>query len=380
MSLGNLAVSVFVKDQREIVRSPLELVLCENCSLVQLREQVNQDLLFKHFWYQSRISSSMQNSLKEIADNIKARGILRKGDWVIDIGCNDGTFLQMLPDNNHKIGYEPAENVAQLADKTGKIYHEYFNAASYHPDNGRPRLITAIAMFYDVPDPARFCKDVAELLQPDGTFLIQMNYLLAMLLQNSFDNICHEHLGYYSLQSLSTVLARAGLEIYDAELNEVNGGSIRVYAGFKDAHQITGRVANLQGIEKQAGLSDISTYKSFKSRIDENGKHLRGFLEDEKKEGKKTWIMGASTRGNTLLQYYRIDHRLVEGAVDKNREKWGLRTAGTDIPIWSRTEAVNADNFLVLPYHFIDEFKEQEKQFLANGGRLIVPLPKFRVI
>jgi NDP-4-keto-2,6-dideoxyhexose 3-C-methyltransferase len=116
------------------------------------------------------------------------------------------------------------------------------------------------------------------------------------------------------------------------------------------------------------------------SRITQNGFHLRKFLWDQKKKDRKTWILGASTRGNTLLQFYGIDKELVDGAVDKNRDKWGLRTVGTDIPVWSRTEAINPDNFLVLPYHFLDEFREQEKNFLEKGGKFLVPLPKFSVV
>lgn len=132
--------------------------------------------------------------------------------------------------------------------------------------------------------------------------------------------------------------------------------------------------------EHRDGLHHPSTYRDFMSRINDNGIRLKHYLQEEQIEHRKTWIMGASTRGNTLLQYYKINKTMVEGAIDKNPDKWGLRTVGTDIPVWSRTEAVNADNFLILPYHFLDEFREQEKRFLKRGGRFLVPLPKFRMV
>jgi hypothetical protein len=383
VDLGNLAVSGFVKSQKEVIHCPLELVLCGGCSLVQLKHTVDADTLYRHFWYQSGISSSMRSSLKDIVSAVVDRRILKPSDWMIDVGCNDGTFLKMLPGYVYKAGYEPAVNIAQMARENvgGRIFNEYFNADSYlKVGYGQPNLITAIAMFYDLEKPFQFCKDVVRLLHPDGTFLIQMNYLLTMLEQNNFDNICHEHLGYYSFRSLEGILDAVGLEIYDVELNSVNGGSFRVYVGHWDAHTVSGRVDMVKEMESRAQLSSPLIYRDFMEEINENGHHLREFLWGEKKAGRKTWVMGASTRGNTLLQYYEIDGTLVEGAVDKNPEKWGLRTVGTDIPIWSRTEAVNADNFLILPYHFLDEFQEQEKRWLKKGGRFLVPLPKFRVV
>jgi len=383
INLGNLAVSGFVKSQREAVHCPLELLLCQGCSLVQLKHSVDADFLFKHFWYQSGISSSMRSSLKEIVDAVRDRGILNSADWMIDIGCNDGTLLKMFPAKIYKSGYEPAVNMAELARKNigERIFNDYFNATSYlQKGYGKPKLITAIAMFYDLENPTKFCRDIVQLLRQDGTLLVQMNYLLSMLQNDNFDNICHEHLGYYSLKSLTKILEEVGLEAYDVELNTVNGGSFRVYIGFKGEHQITGRISETEESEKRAGLWMPSVYRAFVRRISENGAHLRKYLFDEKAAGRKTWVMGASTRGNTLLQVYQIDKTLVDGAVDKNPEKWGLRTVGTDIPIWSRTEALQPDNFLILPYHFLDEFKEQEKNYLRKGGRFLVPLPKFRVI
>jgi NDP-4-keto-2,6-dideoxyhexose 3-C-methyltransferase len=383
IDLGNLAISGFVRSQKEAVYVPLALALCRGCGFLQLRHSVDPDTLFKHFWYQSGISSSMRSSLKEIVDAVRDRGILRGADWMIDIGCNDGTLLKMFPSGVYKSGYEPAVNMAELARKSigERIFNEYFSAQSYlQKGYGKPKLITAIAMFYDLEDPAKFCRDIVQLLRQDGTFLVQMNYLPSMLENDNFDNICHEHLGYYSLKSLKRILGEVGLEAYDVELNAVNGGSFRIYIGFRGEHQITGRISEMEESEKRAGLWMPSVYRAFVRRISENGVHLRKYLFDEKAAGRKTWIMGASTRGNTLLQVYQIDKTLVEGAVDKNPEKWGLRTVGTDIPIWSRTEALQPDNFLILPYHFLDEFKDQEKNYLRKGGRFLVPLPKFRVV
>ena len=210
-----------------------------------------------------------------------------------------------------------------------------------------------------------------------------------MLSQNAFDNICHEHLEYYSLLSLENLLYRHNLEVFDVELNDVNGGSFRTYI----RHQGGGvalhipedaikRVEKMREDEKNLGLQDRSIYDDFVKRVTDLKDKLNAFIKEEVSRGKKVYVYGASTKGNTLLQFYGLDDKLITAAAERNPAKWGKKTIGTNIPIISEEEArqQKPDYFLILPWHFLGEFKEREKVFFEEGGKFIVPLPEFEVI
>ena len=242
-------------------------------------------------------------------------------------------------------------------------------------------------MFYDLEDPNTFVSDAAKCLSDDGVFIIQMNYLVLMLENNTFDNISHEHLEYYSLFSLENLLSRHDLEVFDVELNDVNGGSIRTYvkhkgASVKESAGAKQRLLAQREVEKKLGLEDKSVYAQFAKRISAIKTRLHSFLVKEKKAGKKIFIYGASTRGLVVLQYAGVDKKLIDSATDKNSDKWGKFIVGTGIPIVSIDEYRKAkpDYLFVLPYHFIEEIKQQEKQFLLNGGKMLVAIPDFKLI
>lgn len=398
ISLGSLYISNFMDNEdgdsqtEEVGRQPLELVICDpdagGCGLVQTKHTCSPELLYRNYWYRSGINRSMTESLSDIAQKTEEIVKPKSGDHVIDIGSNDATLLRFYKTENlNLVGFEPATNLIAYAKKncpTGTYINEFFNFKSWQEKYAgkKAKIITAIAMFYDLEDPNEFVSDVTKCLDEDGVFVIQMSYLPLMLEQNAFDNICHEHLEYYSLASLNNLLKRHELEVFDAELNDVNGGSFRVYVQYKGHRPISDNVRKLEEKEEKLNLSSKKTYEDFVSRVFALKKELRDFIEEETKAGKKVYVYGASTKGNTLLQFYDLNKDLIKAAADRNPEKWGRKTVGTLIPIISEEQArkEKPDYFLVLPWHFLKEFVQREKDYLEAGGKFIVPLPEFKII
>lgn len=222
---------------------------------------------------------------------------------------------------------------------------------------------------------------------------MQMSYLPLMLRQNDFGNICHEHLEYYSLQALEYLLDLHGFSVVDAQLNDVNGGSIRAFIRNRGADQNTfgdgahrkqaiGRLSRLRESEAELGLETATPYLEFAERVQRIKQQVSGFVKDQVKRKKRVFVYGASTKGNTMLQYFELDHSVINAAAERNPEKWGKVTVGTRIPIVSEeaARAAKPDYFLVLPWHFIEEFKAREHAYLSSTGKFIVPLPEFELI
>ena len=396
LSLGTQYISNFVDgpDATDSSKAPLELVLCDGasggCGLLQLRHTVPGDLLYRQYWYRSGVNATMTRALGEICNRAESIVRLSPGDVVLDIGCNDGTLLRAYgTDNLRLIGFEPANNLVELAEAgTTRIVNDFFTFDAFREavPKSKAKVVTSIAMFYDLEEPNAFVADVAKCLDEDGLWVIQMSYLPSMLEQNAFDNICHEHLQYYSLMSVQTLLNKQGLEIADVELNDVNGGSFRLYVrhtgGRVSPAGGAGRVESMEDAERALGLGHRAIYDGFAARVKAIGERLVDFIAGEAKNGKTVYVYGASTKGNTLLQYFGLDHTMVRAAAERNADKWGKKTVGTMIPIISESEARSArpDYFLVLPWHFLNEFREREREFLNRGGKFIVPLPEFRII
>ena len=367
-------------------RSPLELVRCVDCSLVQLKHTFPRDSLYRHYWYRSGISSTMRKALEDIVEKACKIANPAKGDIVVDVGCNDGTLLRAYkPPGLRRVGFEPAKNLVEDASKgTDYVFNDYFRFALFRekfPDS-KAKIVTSIAMFYDLDDPTSFVIDASRILDPHGVWVIQQNYLPTMLEQNGFDNIGHEHLTYYSLETLDLLLTGQDLEIFDVETNDVNGGSFRAYVSHKGAFPLNERLLRLKAYEEKLFSRRPSIYTQFAKNVRTVSLQLKRFIAKEVDDGKRIYVYGASTRGNTILQYCRLDHYLIEKATDANPEKWGRKTPGTGIPIVSKEEARKdkPDYFLVLPHHFLDEIRRQESDYLRSGGKFIVPLPKFRIV
>ena len=397
LSLGEHYVSAFPSPgEPDGIKAPLELVLCCHCRLLQLKHTVPADELYRNYWYLSGTNQTMRDALADIANRAELLMHLQEGDRVLDIGCNDGTLLASYKTGGiYRIGVDPAENLARLSHKVAdKVVVGFFESEPFRCDpdlkDHPPKIITSIAMFYDLEDPNKFVSNVKAVMHPDGLWVVQMSYLPLMLKQNAFDNICHEHLEYYSLQSFEHLLESHALGVVDVELNDVNGGSFRVYVrnlsadenAFGDATYrslAAGRVRALRGEEIKMGLGDTQTYAEFALRVDRIRGDMVGFIQDQVGRGKKVYVYGASTKGNTLLQYFGLDNSVITAAAERNPNKWGRVTCGTHIPIISEDEARAAkpDYFLVLPWHFVEEFQAREKDYLMSVGRFILPMPYF---
>ena len=339
------------------------------------------------------MNKTMTDELYGIAAKVESLVELEPGDFVLDIGANDGTLLRGYKiDGINKIGFEPAKNLS-IWNKEGttKIIEDFFNFSDWQKEFGgaKAKSITAIAMFYDLDNPNEFVADVAKCLDDDGVFIIQMSYLPLMLSQNAFDNICHEHLEYYSLLSLENLLKRHNLEVFDVELNDINGGSFRIYIKHKNrgnkvkiSKDADERLNSLRNNEKKLGLDNRVIYDEFAKRVYEIKDKVYNFINEEVKKGKRVYVYGASTKGNTLLQFFNLDNNLITAAAERNSDKLGKKTVGTLIPIISEEEArtQKPDYFLILPWHFLKEFRKREKEYLKSGGKFIVPLPEFIII
>jgi SAM-dependent methyltransferase len=400
LSLGEQYVSNFLfPDEQETIKAPLDLMLCTQCTLVQLKHTVPGEKLYQNYWYRSGTNQTMRCALADISNKAELFLHLKQGDAVLDIGCNDGTLLASYQTEGlYKVGFDPAQNMVQFSSIIcDKIISDFFSIDSYQHDsdlkNRNPKVITSIAMFYDLEDPNKFVSDIKQVMDQDGLWIIQMSYLPLMLKQNEFGNICHEHLEYYSLQSLEFLLNKHDMEVVDAELNDVNGGSLRVYIMNKGANQsifsdptyrelARNRIKALRDEEEKMFLDDVKTYQEFEFWIKRIKNDVVSLIEDEVSKGKTVFVYGASTKGNTVLQYFGLDNTLISAAAERNPVKWGKKTVGTGIPIISEDDARSAkpNYFLVLPWHFIEEFKKREIEYLLNGGRFILPAPHFSLI
>lgn len=377
LDLGDIYLNDFVDEGQSIKSAPLTLVKCKQCELVQLKHTPDLDLLYRQYWYQSSLNKSMIKALQDVVDNVEARADLQPGDVVIDIGCNDGTMLgQYSTPDLYKIGFDPALNLADKAKKhCDKFYNTYFGDTSIMTP--KTKAITSIAMFYDLEDPHTFVELIKKSLLKDGIWVVQFTDLLSMLKINAFDNICHEHLEYYSFKVLRNLFEQHDLEVFDVSTNSINGGSIRMYIGWKDQRYVSPAVDALEKEEHDYMNSFDDPFKAFVERIENIREKIMKFLNGAKAESKTVFGLGASTKGNTLLQYFGIGTNYISYIAEVNEDKYGKRTVGTDIPIISESSALslNPDYFLVLPFHFRKHFEKIFSKYLKLGGKLIFAMP-----
>lgn len=356
------------------------------CGLLQMEHSVPSEILYAAYWYRSGTNNTMRNHLKEIVDSVASTITNVKHPLVLDIGCNDGTLLNFYPKHFIKYGCDPSDVAQEVKEAT--IVQDIFPSKELFKllEGKKLDLITSIAMFYDLENPVSFVKGISRFLSAKGVWVFEMSYMPRMLELNSYDTICHEHLEYYSFAVLEKILDMGGMKIFKISFNEINGGSIRCYATHKENHRNNNK-ENLQLInevrqkEFDLELDTDKPYQAFQQRIEKLKTDLHDLLVNIKKEGKKVHIYGASTKGNTILQWCNIDHTLVEYAAERNPDKFGAMTLGTNIPIISEEEsrAMNPDYYLVLPWHFRNEFLEREADALAKGTAFIFPVPEVEI-
>lgn len=370
--------STFVKTNKNnplaTIKIPLTLMLCTRCGLVQLRETVKQDLLYKNYFYRSAVSNTMKRDLQDAVDDVMNKVTIRKSDRILDIGCNDGLMLTMYPKKMKRTGVEPAKNIDWTnLDKSIEIVNDYF--PNEEIKKYKFKIITATAMFYDLNDPNTAVKTIKELLAKDGVCCIQVSYLYDTIKDMNFYDICHEHLEYYSLKTLQYLMERNGMSIFDASTNAVNGGSLRVMITHKEAkREKSSNVKYLLLKEKVLGLENPQTYIVFSKLIKINVQRVKSYIEKQKG---LVIGLGASTKGNVLLQICGIGNKLLPYISERNRFKVGLRTLGTDILLISEEEArrIKPSCMFIIPWNFKNEIVEREKAYIESGGKLLFIMP-----
>ena len=385
LSLGiQPLLGVYVKpDEPDPIKVPVELLFCSDCKFVQLGHTVNSTLIYDNYWYLSSINKTMRDHLKGITLDIEKRIKLKRNDICLDIGCNDGELLKSYSTNDiKKIGIDPNKAINNINDNDIVKINNYFTADNIQPliDGKKIKVITSIAMFYDIDDPNSFIKDIVHLLAPDGIWIIEMNYTGQMIKNCGYDMISHEHIGYYTLSVFDDLVRKHNLCVNDVTFNSINGGSIRIYVSF---NKIINKSVNIAlKTELNEGLNLASTYRHFAERMTVLKDKLIDKLKEIKLRDQSVFIYGASNRGNTILLYCGLNNNLIKGAAERNPLKFGLETVGSRIPIVSEKIAreLKPNYFLILPYGFIDEFVKREYDYLKDGGRFLIPIPKLKEI
>ena len=383
---GNLDVDVPI--------GPLVLVKCvgsdlDVCGLVQLRHSSNHsDLYGEYYGYRSGLNESMVRHLRSLVKDVEQKIELCAGDIVLDIGSNDGTLLKSYSNSGLlRVGMDPT------GDKFREHYPEdvllipnLFTKEQYQETLGqkKAKVITSIAMFYDLENPLSFVSDVYELLDQNGIWVFEQSYLPTMLQMNAYDTVCHEHLEYYALKQITWMFERSNLKILDVNFNPVNGGSFRVAAVRADSDypEAKSLVESIISNESKNGIESLQRYELFAASVKQHKGKFLEYLETLRMSDAKLAGYGASTKGNVLLQYCGITDEVLPYIIEINPDKFGKYTPGTRIPIISEDEAksLRFDHLLVLPWPFRDNIIERERQYLEQGGRMIFPLPEIQIV
>lgn len=397
LDLGEQALTgVFPEHPDETVPAArLELVKCMEdgpgggCGLVQLRHSVDLHLMYgEHYGYRSGLNKAMIRHLRRTVAKICDLVHLDGSDLVLDIGSNDATLLRAYPMNGPAlVGIDPiGAKFASWYPPHIQLITGFFSRDLWTARFGerRPRVITSIAMFYDLPSPLLFMRDVHDILADDGIWVLEQSYLPSMLEATAYDTVCHEHLEYYALRQIEWMADRVGFTILEAELNGVNGGSFRLILAKRPTRRRydSAPIDRLRALEAEHALHTLRPFEEFAARAARHREAIRSFFVQARRAGRLTLGYGASTKGNVLLQYCGIGADDLPCVADANPDKFGRYTPGTRIPIVSEAEghSRHPDQFLVLPWHFHDVFIEKERDFLASGGRLVFPLPRLTVV
>ena len=393
LDLGSHYVSGFVDtfdESFEGEKYPLKLIWDAEMGCPVLSEQPPFDMMWGKYWYQSGINGKMVKDLHKVVDAIGELIIPQQGDVWLDIASNDGTLLKYVNDNYHKVGCDPVKgSIAQIGESnTDTFINDYFTFDKYFNQvEHKAKVITCCAMFYDLQEPIKFLQDVYDCLLNDGVFVFQFTYTPTMLLMGDFMNICHEHYAYHDFNNVLNMLTQAKLSVFNVELNDVNGGSVRIYCSKNDnqsflspSQKIVGKV-NIEAIAMYE-TNPLIDWKKFKHLMNINRMNFVDFIRKANVEGKSVWGYGASTKANTLLQYYELNYNDIYKIAEANEDKFGKYTKGSGIEICSEDEwrENNPDITIVFPFQFIDYFVQREKDYLQNGGMFLVPCPNPHII
>lgn len=390
LNLGTQALTgVFPKrNSAPVPRGPLELVWCPESGLVQMRHSYDPGAMYgENYGYRSGLNQSMVRHLASKVAFLERLVTLSSGDAVLDIGSNDATLLKSYKNPNlKKIGIDPTGvKFSSFYPEDIKLVPDFFSAERFRAvSSGPAKIVTSIAMFYDLEDPVGFARQVHSILSDDGVWHFEQSYMPSMLRMNSYDTICHEHIEYYSLGVIAKILSQSGFVLLDVQMNAVNGGSFAVTAGkIGTARRPNSAVIQwLLEQEVRMGLETPRPFRDFEERVFRHREDLRRLIQGLVKDGKKVFGYGASTKGNVLLQFCGFTPQEIPFIAEVNPDKFGCVTPGTDIPIISEEEAraMKPDYFLVLPWHFKEGIVARETEFLSRGGKMIFPLPEIEIV
>jgi NDP-4-keto-2,6-dideoxyhexose 3-C-methyltransferase len=392
INLGSQALSgLFPRPTEHVPCEPLELVRCassDGCGLVQLRHSCDPGVMYgDRYGYRSSLNASMVDHLRHIAERLQRMVTLTRDDLVLDIGSNDGTLLSCYPENAATLlGVDPTAKKFRRSYR-GDIHviEDFFSASKVRAQfpGKNAKIVTSIAMVYDLEEPLRFAAEVREILHRDGVWFFEQSYLPSMVRVNAYDTICHEHLEYYALRQIDFMLRSSGLRAISVEVNPVNGGSFAVAACTDDSpRQADATPDALRAQENDGHLSDESTWTMFRERVERHRDELRSTMARLKSEGRLVLGYGASTKGNILLQYCGFGPADIPAIGEVNSDKFDCVTPGTRIPIISEEEMRRRDPaaLLVLPWHFRDFIVEKERSYLESGGSLLFPLSEVEIL
>jgi len=391
LNLGKQALTgVFPKSKdEEITRGPLELVWCPDSGLLQLNHSYDADEMYgDNYGYRSGLNQSMVDHLTDKVKFLERLVDLKTGDIVLDIGSNDATTLKAYSTPGiEKLGIDPTGmKFKEYYTDDIKLVPDFFSADAYHSmESQQAKIVTSIAMFYDLENPIKFAKDIESILSDDGVWHFEQSYMPSMLRLNSYDTICHEHLEYYSLGVVKTILEESGLKLVDVKMNAINGGSFSVTAARKSNKNIKVNNAVINWLleqEDRMGLNTPTPYREFEERVYRHRDDLVRLIKALNDDGKTVLGYGASTKGNVVLQFCGFTEKDIPAIAEVNPEKFGRFTPGSKIPIISEKKAakMNPDYYLVLPWHFKDGILRREKQYLSDGGKMIFPFPEIEIV
>lgn len=398
-SLGKLYPSDFLRAEEQPRCNPVELkLILDKNGTARLDAQPPAHTMWGKYWYRSSISETMKRQLVDVVDSVKSAIKLHDGDLWIDIGGNDSYMLSQAPQFITKINIDPCDDSFRIeAEKhCDLVIQDYFSADVFKKSkfgNVKAKVISCISMFYDLSDPGKFLDDAYEILDDNGLFVIQLSYTPLMLEQMEFTNICHEHMYYYSLFNIKALLERHNFKIMDVSLNNTNAGSFRLhiiktkanenlYSSQTNRDVCKFRINSLLHYEKTLKLDEEETWISFYNKIEELKTRTMQFIRSAKSDGKIIMGYGASTKFNTLAQFFGLNKDLISAIAERSPAKYGTRTIGSNIPIISESEMriQQPDYLLIGPFHFLEEFMEREKEFLTAGGKFIITMPIFQII
>lgn len=390
LSLGNQYLTgVFPKSKQDkVTKGPLDMVWCRHCGLLQMKQSYSLEEMYgDNYGYRSGLNLSMVRHLQQKIRMLEALVKPRARDLMLDIGSNDATLLRACSGRYKRVGIDPTgKKFKKYYTKDIILIPDFFSAEVFKKSfpNKKAKIITSIAMFYDLENPKEFVRDIEGCLTDDGIWHFEQSYMPSMLRTNAYDTICHEHLEFYSFKVVKNLLESCGMRVVDVEVNAINGGSFAVTACKKNAPHISNKpiIKWMLKQEKDMGLSTPKPYRDFEEKVYRHRENLRELIKTLVANGKTIIGYGASTKGNVLLQFCGLGAGQVSCIAEINAEKFGSFTPGTKIPIISEAEAKlkNPDYFLVLPWHFKHSILEREQDYLTKGGKFIFPLPEIEII